>query len=51
MNAEAMRVFHQGAVIAWARSLGISDEIALSFMRKTGAVIIPDDEPVVQPVR
>jgi serine kinase of HPr protein (carbohydrate metabolism regulator) len=48
---EAMQVFHRGAVVSWARSLGISDEIALSFMRKTGAVIIADDEPVVQPVR
>jgi hypothetical protein len=50
MNAD-VRVFHRGAVISWARSLGISDETALSFMRKTGALIVPDDEPVVQPVR
>jgi len=34
-------VFSRGAVIAWARGIGIPDEIALEFMRQEGVVVTP----------
>ncbi len=40
----ACPVFHRGAVIAWGRSIGISDGVALEFMRQEGVVIIDDGQ-------
>jgi hypothetical protein len=35
-------IFHKGAVISWARSIGVPDNVALSFMQKAGALVIED---------
>jgi len=43
MKDEGRPIFHKGAVIAWARSIGISDNVALSFMQKAGALVIEDN--------
>lgn len=39
-TAEGRPVFSRGAVISWARSIGIPDNTALEFMRQEGALII-----------
>ena len=44
MNNDEKPIFHKGAVIAWARSIGISDNAALSFMKKAGALVIEDTQ-------
>jgi len=44
LNTDERPVFHKGAVIAWARSIGISDNTALSFMQKAGALVIDDTQ-------
>ena len=37
-------IFHRGAVIAWARSIGVPDDTALSFIQKAGALVIEDNQ-------
>ena len=37
-------IFSHGAVIAWARSMGISDSVALSFMMRAGALVVEDSQ-------
>jgi len=39
-------VFSRGAVISWARSIGISDATAIRFMKGEGAIIIDDERPI-----
>ena len=43
MNNDERPIFHKGAVIAWGLSIGISDNVALSFMQKAGALVIEDN--------
>ena len=50
MIAEGRTVFHKGAVISWARSIGVPDATAIRFMQKAGALVIDDNEPLT-PVR
>lgn len=44
MNNDQRPIFHKGAVIAWARSIGVPDNVALSFMAKAGALVIEDTQ-------
>lgn len=37
-------IFHRGAIIAWARSIGVPDDTALSFIQKAGALVIDDNQ-------
>lgn len=40
-------VFSRGAVVGWARSIGIPDSLALEFIRKEGVTIVEEDETVL----
>jgi hypothetical protein len=44
MKDDEHPVFHKGAVIAWARSIGVPDNVALSFIQKAGALVIEDSQ-------
>jgi hypothetical protein len=45
MSASSERpIFSRGAVLAWARSIGIPDKTALEFMRQEGAIITDENK-------
>lgn len=44
MKEDERPVFRKGAVIAWARSIGISDSTAMAFMQRAGAQVIEDTQ-------
>ncbi|MFA5346923.1 MAG: hypothetical protein WC294_02205 [Methanoregula sp.] len=50
ITADGRHIFSKGAVIAWAKSIGIPDATALEFMKAEG-VIITDDRNQSAPVR
>jgi len=49
-TADGRPVFSRGAILAWARSIGIPETTALEFMRQEGA-IITDETKHPSPVR
>ena len=40
-------VFSRDAIIAWARSIGVSDSAALDFFRAEGVVIVDETTDVI----
>jgi hypothetical protein len=48
-SRDSRPVFSKGAIIAWGRSIGVPDAIALEFFRQEGA-IIKDNGSTVTPI-
>jgi hypothetical protein len=45
-TADGHPTFSRDAVLAWAKSMGISDHVALEFMEKAGAQVVDGICPV-----